>query len=92
MTGEHEMDEERPKKKGERIVEAYFLASIGLEMGVAVFIGWAVGHWLDQKFGTDPWLMLVFLLIGVAAGFKPVIKLAIKANAQAKSQSDESNQ
>jgi ATP synthase protein I len=45
-------------------------ASVGLEMGIAVAIGAGLGHLLDRWLGTTPWLLLVFLLFGVAAGFK----------------------
>jgi len=55
------------------------LSSIGLEMGVAVALGWAIGRWLDGRFGTQPWLMLTFLLLGVAAGFKGVYAAAREA-------------
>lgn len=51
------------------------LASVGLEMGLSVLIGWGIGRWLDKKFHTDPWLMIVFLLFGVAAGFKTLLSL-----------------
>ncbi|HTE52365.1 MAG TPA: AtpZ/AtpI family protein [Kofleriaceae bacterium] len=54
-------------------------ASLGLEMGVAAFIGWGIGYWLDLQLGTQPWLMLVFLLLGVAAGFKGVFRAAREA-------------
>ena len=38
-----------------------------LVAGVAVgaFIGWALDRWL----GTQPWLMVVFFVLGAAAGF-----------------------
>lgn len=48
-------------------------------MAVATFIGWGIGYWLDSQFGTEPWLMLVFLLLGVAAGFKGVLRAAREA-------------
>jgi ATP synthase protein I len=48
-------------------------------MAVATFIGWGIGYWLDLQFGTEPWLMLVFLLLGVAAGFKGVLRAAREA-------------
>lgn len=60
-------------------VRAARLASVGLEMGVSVLIGWAFGYWLDGKLGTKPWLMLLFLLFGVAAGFRGMISAAKKA-------------
>lgn len=48
-------------------------------MAVATVIGWGIGYWLDLQFGTSPWLMLVFLLLGVAAGFKGVFRAAKEA-------------
>jgi ATP synthase protein I len=54
-------------------------SSLGIEMAVATFIGWGIGYWLDLQLGTEPWLMLVFLLLGVAAGFKGVFRAAREA-------------
>jgi ATP synthase protein I len=48
-------------------------------MAVATAIGWGIGYWLDLQLGTYPWLMLVFLLLGVAAGFKGVFRAAKEA-------------
>lgn len=44
--------------------------SMGLQWGLAVLIGLAIGVWLDSRFGTFPWLTLVFLVMGVIAGFR----------------------
>ena len=46
---------------------------IGLHMVIAVFIGFGIGYFLDRFFGTTPWLMVVFLLLGVIAGFKNMV-------------------
>ncbi|MCU0587434.1 MAG: AtpZ/AtpI family protein [Syntrophobacteraceae bacterium] len=43
--------------------------SMGLQWGLAVLIGLAVGWWLDSALGTT-WLKLVFLVMGVIAGFR----------------------
>ena len=48
-------------------------------MAVATFIGLGIGYWLDLQFETYPWLMLLFLLLGVAAGFKGVFRAAKEA-------------
>ena len=45
-------------------------------MGLAVLVGWGIGYWLDSRYGTTPWLMLLFLCLGVAAGFKGVLRAA----------------
>jgi ATP synthase protein I len=51
-------------------------SSIGLVLVISIVIGWAIGSWLDKKLGTSPWLMLTFTLLGIAAGFIEMIKLA----------------
>ena len=63
-------------------------ASVGIEMAVATVIGWWFGYYLDKRFDTYPVLMLIFLLLGVAAGFRGLIRAA----QQAKRESRESNQ
>ena len=35
---------------------------------LALGIGWWVGQWLDGRFATGPWLTVVFVLFGLAAG------------------------
>ena len=52
-------------------------SSIGLELGLSVAIGLLVGWWLDQHLGTQPWLMLLWLVFGLVAGFRGVVR-AIK--------------
>jgi ATP synthase protein I len=51
-------------------------STVGLEMGLSVIIGLFVGQWLDKQFGTEPWLLLVFLLFGMVAGFRSIFRLA----------------
>jgi ATP synthase protein I len=56
---------------------AYY-SSLGLQVALSIFIGLAVGIFLDRRvFNTTPWLTLIFLGLGIAAGFRN-IGLAIK--------------
>ena len=56
---------------------AYY-SSIGLSVVLSIFIGLAVGIYLDRRvFNTTPWLTLIFLGFGIAAGYRN-IGLAIK--------------
>lgn len=48
-------------------------------MAVATFIGLGIGYWLDLQLESYPWLSIVGLLIGVAAGFKGVFRAAKEA-------------
>ena len=52
-------------------------------MAVATVIGWGFGHYLDKRFGTYPYLMLLFLLLGVTAGFKGLFRAANQAKREA---------
>jgi ATP synthase protein I len=53
---------------------------LGLEMAVGVTLGYAVGWWLDRKYGWSPWGVTVGSLLGVAAGMYLLIKEALKMN------------
>ena len=61
----------------QRFRELAFYSSLGFTIALSIFIGLAVGLYLDGKFNTTPWLMLVFLGLGIAAAFRN-IGLAIK--------------
>ncbi|TFG74202.1 MAG: AtpZ/AtpI family protein [Chrysiogenales bacterium] len=60
------------------IKDLSYFSSLGLSVALAVFIGLAVGVYLDRHvFDTSPWCTLIFLGLGIAAGFRN-IGLAIK--------------
>ena len=50
-------------------------SAVGLEMGFSVAIGVAIGYFLDRYFHTGPWLTLIFLILGVVAGFRGLFSL-----------------
>ena len=41
---------------------------LGFELVVPLLVGLFGGQWLDRRFGTAPWLLLVGALLGAAAG------------------------
>lgn len=55
------------------------LSTVGLSMALAIGIGAFVGHYLDEKLGTAPWLLLVFLGCGIAAAFRNLYRMTKKA-------------
>ncbi|MFY9942515.1 MAG: AtpZ/AtpI family protein [Desulfobacterales bacterium] len=59
------------------IRELAYYSSLGLQVALSIFLGLFAGIFLDRAFNTHPWLMLVFLGLGIAAGFRN-IGLAIK--------------
>ncbi len=52
----------------------------GLQMLVGVVLGLLVGRWIDGKFHSDPWGVMVGSMLGLAAGMYLMIKDAIRMN------------
>lgn len=46
---------EKPGKFG-KAFHAAKMSSVGIEFAVATLIGWGMGHWLDKKLETGPYL------------------------------------
>ena len=59
------------------IRELAFYSSLGFSVSLSIFIGLGIGVYLDRRLDTSPWLTLVFLGLGIAAGYRN-IGLAIK--------------
>ena len=55
------------------------VGAFGIELLVATTIGFLGGRWLDRKLGTDPWIGLLGLLLGLTAGFRNLIRTIRKA-------------
>lgn len=67
-----------PEKEGldRKVNRAYKgarYASVGIEFGVSVVIGYALGAWLEQKFDFAPWGTIGGVLVGFAAGVKSLL-------------------
>ena len=44
-------------------------AGLGLQFAAAIgFFAW-LGYWLDGRFGTGPWLLLLGVFVGAGAAF-----------------------
>ena len=55
------------------------LSAVGITLVVATVIGLAGGYYLDRWLGTSPWLTLVGLLFGIAAGFVNLFRAVKRA-------------
>ena len=55
------------------------LSTVGLTLVVATVIGLAGGYYLDRWLGTSPWLTLIGLLLGIAAGFVNLFRTVKRA-------------
>ncbi|MEW6215172.1 MAG: AtpZ/AtpI family protein [Nitrospirota bacterium] len=61
-------------------------STIGLTLVFSTFIGLAMGYGLDYAmdkwFGviTRPWLTVIFLILGIIAGFRELYRMATKSD------------
>ncbi|MDH4232038.1 MAG: AtpZ/AtpI family protein [Nitrospirota bacterium] len=53
-------------------------STVGLNLVFSTFIGLAIGYGLDSLFHTAPWLTIIFLVIGIIAGFRELLRMAKK--------------
>lgn len=48
---------------------------MGLELVSALIVGVGIGYMLDRWLGTKPWLLILFFILGSAAGLLNVFRL-----------------
>lgn len=58
------------KETKQTVIQMASVSTIGIALVLAIFGCFFLGRWLDGKLGTDPYLTLLLLLIGIAAGFR----------------------
>jgi len=62
----------RPNEQGQGLA---FALRVGVEIVSALIVGVAIGYFLDRWLGTKPWFLLVFFVLGAAAGFMNVFRV-----------------
>lgn len=62
--------------KGEFFRFLGIASTVGINLVISTFIGFAIGYYLLDRFlNTFPWFTIIFLLIGIASGFKYLFKI-----------------
>jgi F0F1-type ATP synthase assembly protein I len=56
------------------------LVGIGLEIAVGAVLGYAIGSWLDRRYGWNGTGTLIGVMIGLAGGMYLLIRDAIRIN------------
>ena len=49
--------------------------AVGIEIAVAIIIGYLGGRFLDRKLGTEPWISYAGLLAGIGAAIKALLRV-----------------
>ncbi len=61
--------QERVKKRSKTMEVFATAGTIGMHMVSGPIVGFGIGYVLDKWLGTDPWMKLIFFLVGIGAGF-----------------------
>jgi ATP synthase protein I len=80
-------NENKDKGDGKKREEGTFkglanISSIGITMVASTIIGLLIGMYLDKYFSTKPLLTIIFLILGIAAGFKNIYEMIKKYESQ----------
>ncbi|HLC26978.1 MAG TPA: AtpZ/AtpI family protein [bacterium] len=51
-------------------------SALSLEFGLSGAAGFVVGFYVDRWIGTTPWLTVIFLFAGIAAGIHNLVRMA----------------
>jgi ATP synthase protein I len=65
-----------------------YASSVGIGMVLAIFGCLYLGRYLDEQFGTGLRFTIIFLLLGIAAGFRNLYYIIKKYSADEKSSAD----
>lgn len=63
--------EEKPLVR--QLLEA---SGVGIQLVLATFVGFAMGYFIDKFLKTFPWFTIIFLILGIIAGFRELIRVA----------------
>ncbi len=60
---------------------------VAIDLVAGIAVGAAIGLGLDRWLGTEPWLLILFFILGAAAGFVNVYRTAQRMQAEAQEKS-----
>ncbi|HEY4132265.1 MAG TPA: AtpZ/AtpI family protein [Gemmatimonadaceae bacterium] len=57
-------------------------AGIGFQFAAAILVFTGVGYWLDARFRTTPWFLMIGAFVGAAGGFFSMYRKVMAAQRQ----------
>jgi len=75
--------------KGKRVYNALNASSVGLELGISVALGLLVCYFLDKRLGTEPWMLILWMVLGLVAGFRGMFRAVARADCAAEAEEKE---
>ena len=84
MTGPNApSDRQEPRRPTKAVPSGTEYAGAGLQFALAIVVFMFAGLWLDRKLGTSPWLLILFVFVGAAAGFYSIYRKLMTAQRRA---------
>ena len=84
-------DRIRPKAESGQKSDLGAAMRIAVDLVAGLIVGVAIGLGLDHWLGTGPWLLILFFILGAAAGIRNVMKTAQRMEAAARQPSQHGN-
>jgi len=78
-----------PPRKPDHVSAGHLAWRMVLELVIGLMIGFGIGYGLDRLLGTIPVFLVVFTLLGFAAGVKTMIRSAREAQTSAGPERDD---
>jgi F0F1-type ATP synthase assembly protein I len=87
--GEHPIDPEAEQRRIYRERRRQMrISAIGFQFVFSIAIGALGGRWLDEKFGTEPWLLIVGLVLGAVAAYRDLVLLVAEHRRETQKRGD----
>jgi len=67
------VDDDDDKKKA--AIQVGVFMTIPFVLALPPIVGWFIGKWIDEKLGTDPYVMYFLLILGLIAGFREMLRI-----------------
>jgi len=52
-------------------------AGAGVELAATVIVACLLGFWIDRRFGTEPWGLVILAVVGVVGGLYNLVRHAV---------------
>ena len=72
------MTPEPEEERNRRLRQAGIMMGLPASMLATILVGYFLGAWVDNRFHTAPWGLLVFILLGIGAAFREVFGILKK--------------
>jgi ATP synthase protein I len=69
-----------PPRERPLLKQLFEASTVGIQLVLSTFVGFGMGYFLDRFLGTFPWLTVIFLILGIVAGFRELLRVARRQN------------